>query len=150
MTIKNLTDLKPGDIIAFKQHYAWSWYKDEVSIVTERCIIIKSEPDVKFKKNNGLATRKDEAGYQISVVTPEIQDDWDRREYQRLIRDTLQSATGNTPLEAIKEATIILLSQNEYSKSLYAQCLREMISTHSASSETLNKVLRLLQNAVNQ
>lgn len=148
MTIENLSDLKAGHTVALKG-YGYRWYRDEVLSTTERCIVVKSQPEMKFKKNNGFSTQKDN-GYMISIVTQEIQDDWDRREYQKLIQDTLQNEAGNIPLEVIRDVTVMLLNQNQYAKSLYLQCLREMLSAHSASSENLKVALQLLRSAINQ
>lgn len=153
MPIKSLNDLKAGDTGAFRRYDYCSWWSDEVLTTTERCIIIKSEPDVKSKKNNGFATQKEYTDYQITVVTPEIQDEWDRREYKKLILDFLQYRIAEIPIAVIKEAVIVsleALNQNEYSKSLYAICLKEILSAHSTSSENLKKILQLLQTAVKQ
>jgi hypothetical protein len=146
MTIKGLHDLKPGDLVAVKGYSSSPWFQDEVLSVTDRCIFVKSEPSIKFKKTNGLPTKKEDGGHQISIVTPAIQEDFDSRAQAIIVREYIAKDAPGVSVETLKDVLITLLSQNEYSKYCYIQCLKEILSVTqlTSSSSSLKQAVAIL------
>ena len=146
MTIKCLHDLKPGDCVAVKSSSGRLWFQSEVLSVTDRSIVVKSDPSIKFKKTNGLPTKKEDEGHQISIITPAIQEDLDSRAQATIIRGYIAKDAPGVSVETLKNVLIALLSQNGYSKYCYIQCLKEILSVtgFASSSDSLKQAIAIL------
>lgn len=102
--IKSLNDVKPGDVIAFRPygHYQ-KWKEVTVEEVTPKFILLR-HPAIRFKKENGLS--KGENPDRISVITAEIQEEWDQKEYTEQIHKLIDSKP--VPAKTLKKVIEIL------------------------------------------
>jgi hypothetical protein len=148
MAIRCLRDLSVGDIVAVKPSSSRPWYQTIVLAVTDRSITVESDPSIKFKKVDGFATKKEAAGYQISIVTPEIQEDWDRRAQTSIVRGCLAKNTPIVPIEAFREALSVLVLNNHWNADDYVTILKTVMDARYSSSGSLRKVAQILQDAI--
>lgn len=146
MTIESLYDLNPGDAVAIKC-YSYTWYKDVVLTTTERCIVTKSEPEMKFKKNNGFATRKEDVGCQISVITPEIQEQWDKLFYKDKLQDCLLDLEDSVSTdEVLTRVFNLLVSQTKWEQREQRTAIYDiLLKLKHLSSDTLKQAVAILE-----
>jgi len=143
MSVLKLTDLSLGDTVAYRQFHSQEWYRVKVASMTTRCIVIDYDPDTKFWKSSGLATSKEYPDSEISIVTSEMQECWDREEGKLGILRSLKKG-DDISVEALKKIAIKLIGQSDCSKFAYIECIKAILLTNGIPSDCLIGVIEIL------
>jgi len=136
MNDQKLTDLIPGDTVAYRQFHSKKWHKVKVASVTSRCIVIDCDPGTKFWKASGLTTNKEDYDSEISIITSEMQECWNRDEGASAILQSLKKV-DDISVEALKKIAIELIRQSDCSKLAYIECIKQILLTNAVPSDCL-------------
>lgn len=145
MNTQKLADLNPGDAVAFRQNESQPWYKVRVVAATARCVVIDYDTRTKFWKTSGLTTCKEYPDSQISNITPEIQEIWDRQECRSTILRTLEKR-DDISAEVLKKMMIKLVQQSKCRKFDYNECVKHILCTDTVPSDCLIGAIEMLSN----
>ena len=147
MTSTNLSDLNPGDYVAFQSgsYYSISWQQVTVLRVTEQYIVLKEHPDIKFRKVDGEATGKGSNKPRIVRITAEIQEHWDKLLYKDKLQEPLVLTDNVDTDELIARVFYLLATQNKWEQREYRTAIHDiLLKLKHLSSNSLKQAVALL------
>jgi hypothetical protein len=139
--INGLETVKAGDDIALEcgGTYHTRYRKVKVTKVTPTQIFLGNS---RFRKSDGKAIGKN-VSESISLISTDIQSDWDRKEYTQELRQHLESK--EIPAEKLKEAVVVMTTGSEWYTDESRKAIVELLELKQLSIEALRQAVAILK-----